>query len=308
MITKTEPPMTLQQLRAFLAVVEHGSFRAAARALSVSQAGLTQRVQELEATLGRALLLRSARGASLTDAGLRLRERALLIDAEARLALEDAPTGGGHDEGTLRIGVGPTPTALLLPRVVPDFHARFPGVRLRLMSGLHERLRPALLQGSLDMALMAVPDEAHWPDLHCTPLFRSALTVVGRKGHPLAGARQLERLQQAEWILMGTPGGPGGTAIQLFNDHGRPSPRVAATCESFTEVAALLATTDWLALLPAEIVRSGLIGPHVAPIAIREQAPRYDNCLVQRQGAPVTPAAAAFATMCRSWSRVVARG
>ena len=116
--------MTLQQLRAFLAVVEHGSFRAAARALSVSQAGLTQRVQELEATLGRALLLRSARGASLTDAGLRLRERALLIDAEARLALEDAPTGGGHDEGTLRIGVGPTPTALLLPRVVPGERLR----------------------------------------------------------------------------------------------------------------------------------------------------------------------------------------
>ncbi|MGE0350054.1 LysR substrate-binding domain-containing protein [Hydrogenophaga sp.] len=298
--------MTLQQLRAFLAVVEHGSFRAAARALALSQAGLTQRVQELENGLGRVLLLRSARGVCLTGAGQRLRERALLIEAEARLAQEDPPEDGA-DEGSLRIGVGPTPTALLLPRVVPDFHVRFPGVRLRLMPGLHERLRPALLQGSLDLALMATPDDVSWPGLRRTPLFRSTLTVVSREGHPLAGARQLEQLQDAEWILMGSPGGPGGTAVRLFTDHGLPTPRVAATCESFTEVAALLSRTDWLALLPIDIVRSGLIGPRVTPIDIAQKAHQYENCLVQREGTPVTPAAAAFATMCQSWSRVVVR-
>jgi len=297
--------MTLQQLRAFLAVVDGGSFRAAARQLDLSQAGLTTAVQALEASLGQALLHRTARGVALTDAGRRLLPRAQLIDREARRAVEEA-SPAAVPSGTLHVGVGPTPTALLLPRVVPDFHARYPQVTLRLTPGLHERLRPALQQGLLDLAVVAVPDEAPWPGLQRRHLFRSPLTVVGRAGHPLAAAKRLSQLAAAEWMLMGSPGGPGGTATRLFADHGLAPPRVAAVCESFTEIGALLAATDWLALLPAEIVQRGLVGPEARAIPIREKAHRFDNCLVTRAGPAPTPAAAAFSAMCLSWARMIA--
>ena len=58
--------MTLQQLRDFLAVIEHGSFRAAARFQGVSQAGLTNSLKALEAHVGTALLTRSGRGVQVT--------------------------------------------------------------------------------------------------------------------------------------------------------------------------------------------------------------------------------------------------
>jgi DNA-binding transcriptional LysR family regulator len=103
---------------------------------------------------------------------------------------------------------------------------------------------------------------------------------------------------------MGSPGGPGGTVLRLFSDHGLAPPRVAATCESFTEVAALIAGTDWLALLPRDIPEHGLLGPRVAPIAIRERPHRFDTHLVMRVDPPPTPAAERFAAMCRSWARV----
>ena len=292
--------MTLQQLRAFLTIVECGSFRRAAGQLTVSQAGLTNSVQALEATLGVALLHRSARGVTLTDDGRRLHARALLIHREAQRAMDEAASAGGEAAGTLHVGVGPTTTALMLPQVVPDFHARFPAVKLRLMSGLYERLRPALQQGQIDLAITSVPDDG-------AVLFKTDLTVIGRIGHPMAEARSLHELAANEWVAMGAAGGPGGTVIRLFDEHGLGPPRVAATCESFTELAALIGSTDWLALVPAVIVQRGFLGMQVQPIRIRERAHRYDNCLVRRAEPPLTPAAAAFAAMCESCARIIAR-
>ncbi len=295
--------MTLQQLRAFLAVVEEGSFRGAARRLGLSQAGLTTSVQALEQSFGQALLRRSVRGVAPTDAGLRLLPRARLIEREAQRALDEAAGARGRGD-VLHVGVGPTPTAMLLPSVVPDFHQRFPDVTLRLVPGLYDRLRAGMQQGLLDLALVAVPDGVEWPGMRRTLLLRGTLSVVARSGHPLARARTLAELAQAEWILMGSPGGPGGTVTRLFDEHGLPPPRVAATCEGFTEVGALLAATDWLALLPHDLVAAGLAGPGTVALPLRTRLPRFETCLVTRMEPPPTPAAANFATMCASWARV----
>lgn len=300
--------MTLQQLRAFLAIVEFGSFRRAARELEVSQAGLTNSLQTLEAGLGVTLLQRSAMGVVLTPDGKNLFARAQLIDREARRAVEEAQYARGDASGTLHVGFGPTPTAVLLQLVVPDFHSRFPAVKLKLMSGFYEQFVPALQQGLIELAVTALPDESLGSALKSKTLFKSDLVVVGRPGHPRAAARSLRDLAGCEWILLGSPGGPGGTITRFHAEQGLPAPRVAATCESFTQLAALIGGTDWLALLPAVMVERGLLGTQVAPIKLKERANLFDNCLVYRADPPLTPAAAAFAAMCESCARIVARG
>lgn len=63
--------MTLQQLRAFVAVTSYGSFRSAARSLSSSQSGLTKSIRVLEAEYGVTLISRSTRGVELTCEGAR---------------------------------------------------------------------------------------------------------------------------------------------------------------------------------------------------------------------------------------------
>lgn len=82
--------MTLQQLQAFAAVADCGSFRAASRRLAMSQAGLTTSLQALESSLGVQLLERSVRGTVLTDNGERLLPRARRILGEVRKARQDA--------------------------------------------------------------------------------------------------------------------------------------------------------------------------------------------------------------------------
>lgn len=299
--------MTLQQLRAFLAIVEHGSFRRAARELAVSQAGLTNSLQALEAGLGVSLLQRSAHGVSLTADGQSLFPRAQLIDREANRAVEEAQRTRGIQGGTLHVGLGPTPTAVLLPLVVPDFHSRFPTVKLNLTSGFYEHLGPALQQGLVELAVTALPGGSPGPGFVRKVLFKSDLVVVGRPGHPGMAARSLRDLADYQWILLGTPGGPGGTVIGFHDEQGLPAPRVAATCESFTQLAALIAGTDWLALVPAVMVERGLLGSQVASLRLKERAPRFENCLVYRTEPPLTPSATAFAAMCESCARIIGR-
>lgn len=297
--------MTLQQLRSFMVIVEHGSLRGAARAMDVSQAGLTSSLKALEESLQLTLLHRSGRGVSLTEHGKRLLVRAQLIDREAQRVVEDARQAQGIPGGTLHVGFGPTPTALLLHLVVPDFHARFPSVKLKLMAGFYEQLRPALQQGLIELAITALPKAGAGDHLVSRFLFRSDLAVVGRRGHPRLNTTKLAGLANCQWILQGTPGGPGGTITRFHDEEGLPTPRMAATCDSFTQLSALVTGTDWLAMVPAALVERGLLGVDIRAIKLQESPPSFDNCVVFRREPELSPAAQAFAAMCESCARIV---
>lgn len=300
--------MTLQQLKVFLAVVEYGGFRAASRRLDISQAGLTSSLKALEAALGVQLLRRSVEGVALTAEGERLLPRAKLITREAYKAEEDAQRALDAQAASLAIGLGPTPTAVLLPLVVPQFHRRFPEVQLRLFSGFYEQLLPELQQARIQMAVTAVPDSGVAMGFEARKLFRSALVVVARRGHPLAGARTLQALKGQEWVLLGPPGGPGGTVLHYHAQHGLAQPRVAATCESFSHLTPLLKGTDWMAMVPTAMVDQQLLGEDVIALPMEQEPPSFDNCLIYRSDSPLTGVADTFAGMCQSFSRVLARG
>lgn len=297
--------VTLQQIRTLLAIVEFGSFRRAARELGVSQAGLTTSLQALEEALKLTLIVRSAHGIALTPEGRVVHERAQSMDREARLILSDAQRMRGKVGGSLTVGMGFTPTATLLDRVVPDFHTRFPEVQLKLTNGVYEHLEPHLQQGRVELAITAVPDGALAPNLTSTVLFQSELAVVAREDHPSVNARSLSQLTATEWVLLGSPGGPGGSIARYCQESGLPEPRVAATCESLTQLAALVRGTDWMAMVPAVLLEKGLLGVGLSALHLQEPAPRFANCLVQRREPPLSPAAQAFAAMCQSCARAM---
>ena len=93
--------MTLNQLRDFIAMSEHGSMRAAARALGVSAPALAKSVSQLEQELHVPLLQRSSRGVVLSDYGRALLERARLIVSEAHKASDEIAQLRGRHEGAV---------------------------------------------------------------------------------------------------------------------------------------------------------------------------------------------------------------
>lgn len=113
--------MNLAQLRAFVMVVEHGSFSAAARAMGISQPAVTMQVQGLEADLGVTLLDRAYRKIELTESGRSLLPHARSVLKELESAREDLSRMADTVTGRLSIVASTTPGQYLLPKLLGSF-------------------------------------------------------------------------------------------------------------------------------------------------------------------------------------------
>jgi DNA-binding transcriptional LysR family regulator len=124
--------MNLNQLRAFVAVVDHGSFSGAARTTGLSQPAVTMQIQGLESDLGATLLERRYRKVELTEAGRALLPIARRVMSEldgARSEIERlSDTIGGH----LELAVSTTPGQYILPRLLGSFLRTNPDVTISL--------------------------------------------------------------------------------------------------------------------------------------------------------------------------------
>ncbi|MFG6415585.1 LysR substrate-binding domain-containing protein [Roseateles sp. DC23W] len=125
-------------LQAFARVVETGSFTKAARALDVSNATVTQLVQQLEARLRVKLLHRTTRQVRVTEDGAAYYERVVRLLADLEAADTSLSDASAALRGRLRVDV-PSPLArLVLVPALPDFHARYPEIQLHL--GVSDRM------------------------------------------------------------------------------------------------------------------------------------------------------------------------
>lgn len=133
MVSAMKTP-TLADLRSFMAVAEHRSFRRAADLLGLTPSALSHTVRGLETSLATRLLHRTTRSVSLTEAGEQLLRRIAPLLGQLNEALEDASGTAGRLTGTLRINGNAGAISLLLRNVVPTFLQRHPGVQLDLVA------------------------------------------------------------------------------------------------------------------------------------------------------------------------------
>jgi LysR family hydrogen peroxide-inducible transcriptional activator len=179
--------LSIRQLECIAAVAEHGSFRAAASALGMSQPGLSAHVAQLEHDLGVQVFERDRRRVLVTPAG-----EAVIAQARAALAATDGvlDIARGAAEplaGALRIGVIPTVAPYLLPRVLPTVRAKFPRLRPALREDQTARVLRQLDDGALDCAIVALPVPG---DLTTAPLYREEFLLAVPSTSPLAARRR----------------------------------------------------------------------------------------------------------------------
>jgi len=125
----------LQTMRVFVAVVDEGSFAAAARALDLSPAAVTRMVADLEAHLGVRLLQRSTRSLALTDAGQAYLERVRHILTDLDEAATVAQRHNLAMSGVLRLFAPPVLAVHILAPLVAEFRLREPGIMLEVHVG-----------------------------------------------------------------------------------------------------------------------------------------------------------------------------
>ncbi|SFS16906.1 DNA-binding transcriptional regulator, LysR family [Dyella sp. OK004] len=123
----------LQDLFAFLAVVQAGGFREGARISGASASSLSEAVRRLETRLGVRLLNRTTRSVLPTEAGARLAERLVPALGEVEAALDVVNSFRDRPTGTLRLNVPASVARLVLPSIITPFLKTYPEIRLEVI-------------------------------------------------------------------------------------------------------------------------------------------------------------------------------
>jgi DNA-binding transcriptional LysR family regulator len=168
--------LNLDQLKAFVEVVERGSFTAAARELNLTQPAVTHQVQELERRFQVALVERFGKRAYLTEAGEKLIEHARnLLDEDSRTQVMMRRFGDGW-LGRVRIGTSMTVLMYLLPPILRQLKTDHPQLEISLKAGLTTTTLQMLKTNALDLGLCALPIED--PAFETVPLFKDELVAI----------------------------------------------------------------------------------------------------------------------------------
>ncbi|MFM0625071.1 LysR substrate-binding domain-containing protein [Paraburkholderia xenovorans] len=301
--------LTISQLRAFTAVAEHGSIRAASRALGIAQSGITQQLQNLESMLGATLFTRTNRGIALTALGQRLLQRAGAIIGECERAEQEVQQLRGDYVGEVTFGMTTEPLIDAFAPVLMEFHTRFERVAVHLRTGTSRMMMSWIREGTLDFAVALVSKHTDTADLSVMPLYPSDPVIVCRQGHPKAGATTLAELADCTWVATRSPNLTDDPQINrlnhLFESHGLPPPKIVATVEGLYETLHLVSATDCLSLEASIVVKRGPFASTLTAIPVRERAVEQNVCLLQRAAIPLTPAAQELATMIASYTRTV---
>ena len=256
---------TLRQLEYFVALVETGSFRAAAERCGISQPSLSVQLATLEKRLGQRLVERGRAGVIPTLAGREVhdRARAVLDAAQAMVDRFDLPRNGLS--GTIRFGASGTLGPYLLPHVIARLHARHPELQLYIRESSPEVLTAGLASGDYDMILVQLPVRGDATPLR---LFREPLQVVVARDHPFAGRDRIRRdeLRGQTVLALGPAFGLHQQVVDLCETLGAEL-RADYEGNSLASMRLMVGMGMGIAFLPALYVRSE-IGPDDRDVTI----------------------------------------
>jgi LysR family hydrogen peroxide-inducible transcriptional activator len=292
--------MELHQLRYFVAVAQAGNFTRAAERCHVSQPSLSQQILKLERRLGQPLFNRLGRRAMLTDAGRLLLDRALAIlanvdDAERRLRAGD-PLHGGR----LAIGAIPTIAPYVLPPTLEAFVKRCPHAELIVREDVTSQLVPAVVEGELDLALVALPiaDE----HLEAEPFLTESLLLAAPPKHALARRRRvtIADLAGERFILLGEMHCLGEQVLSFCRAH-ECQPQIACRSAQIGTIQSLIALGQGISLLP-EIARAADCSHRLVYRQLARDQPRRTLGVVWHKHHYHSPLAEHFLAALRQWA------
>jgi LysR family hydrogen peroxide-inducible transcriptional activator len=171
---------TIKQLRYYLALVEHGHFGRAAESVYVSQSAFSSAIAELEDLLGAELVDRTNRTVTITSLGQQVAVQARLCLQDVESLIEMARGDPEPLSGELRLGVIPTIAPFILPGALPKLRRKFPSLKLLLTEDQTDRIYERLMDGALDLLLLALPWEMR--GVETAPLFRDPFCLAWRDG------------------------------------------------------------------------------------------------------------------------------
>jgi LysR family hydrogen peroxide-inducible transcriptional activator len=265
---------SLQQLRFLVALASELNFSRAAEVCHVTQPTLSAGLKELEDGLGVALAERTRRSVILTPIGQTVAERARTVLAEVKDIEEMAARSTGVLRGDLRLGSIPTIGPFLIPKALPILRKRFPDLKLYLREELTESLVEGLLNGRLDVILVALPFEIG--TLATEPLFEDRYQLATPFGHPISQRKRVtgEDLVGTPLLLLETGHCLQRHALSAFPDDQIVQDETFAATSLITLIA-MVEEGLGITLLPQIAIDAGIVNGHdVALTPLKGACPR----------------------------------
>lgn len=293
----------LGDLRAFIAVADLASFRAAAEAIHLSQPALSRRIDKLEEALGVRLFDRDTRNVELTAVGrdLARKARTLLDDLdEILLGVRDV---AANRWGQVTLACIPSTVHYFLPAVLRAYHQRFPRIRVRVIDESANAVLSAVAHGEAELGLdMTGSDE---PTLEFEPLLSEPFVAACHRDHPLARQRSVAWAELARYDFMTVDKASGNRLVMdlaLASKHDRPracfETRHVSTLVAFVEAGLGVAAVPRLSM-----PRKG--HPALVSIPIVEPEVTRTVGLIKRRGRSLSPAAEHLHAMLRGVAKKI---
>lgn len=254
-----EPELRSDRLALFDALVRHGGFSAAARALGIPQSSVSQQVAALEADVGEPLVDRSTRKLRLTEAGqaLAVHARAVLDALESsRAALRNL---GSIARGPLKLGASDTLATHLLPPVFAAFRAAHPHAELQLDNRPSPALAERVAARELDLAVVTLPlpGGTTVDALKQHPLWVQTDVVIAPPAHPLAARKRVSAVELTKHPLVLLDRTTGTRAwLERSFAQAHVAPRVVMEMSSLEVLKRLVALGFGVSVVPDFAVRA----------------------------------------------------
>ena len=263
----------LQQLEAFVAVAERGSFRAAADHIHLSAPALSRRIDKLETILGARLFNRTTRDVELTALGSVFLERARSAMDDLESAMLGISDIAASRSGRVTVACVPSAAIYFLPSVVRSFSERYPLIRIRVIDEAAGQVLASVVSGESDFGISFMGNQV--PGVDFDPIHTDPFVLALPRTHALAKRKSLSWAQLQDERLIAVARSSGNR--QLLDDALakagiNPSYRFEvshiATLLGMVEAGLGLAAVPRLTLPPghASLVGVALVKPAVSRV------------------------------------------
>ena len=288
--------MELRDLGYFLACLDEGHLTRAAKRLHVAQPTLSHALARLEVEAGERLLERPRKGRpriTATPAGKLLEERARRALAEVRGFADDLSALRGVVRGHLRVGSMQTLNSTLVPRPLARFALDHPEVQVSLHTLAAEDIPAALVEGRIDVGLIAGAPAQVLGGLEARRLCSEELVAIVRHEDPLAKRRAVPLHKLADhgfvMVLQGTF--TSGLIVEACRKAGF-APRVLLRLESGEAIREVVRAGLGITILPAGYL--GRRDPSLRAVRLTQPTPKREVHVAWDPRARLPAAARAF--------------
>ena len=279
----------LADLRAFVAVAELSSFRAAADSIHLSQPALSRRIEKLEIALGVKLFERTTRSVSLTMVGrdFSRKARSLLDDLEnSLLSMHQV---AASQLGEVVIACVPSAVYYFLTKVLRNYHEQYPRIRVRIIDGSANTVLEAVARGEADFGINIIGTQE--PEIDFRAILKEPFVLACHHDHPLAAKHTVSWAELGQYDFLTVDRSSGNRLLvdlALANSNARPS-----WCFEAQHVSTLLGLVE-AGLGVAVVPRLSMPqGKHATLTMVKLIEPTVDRTvgLIRRRGRELPPAA-----------------